>query len=321
MEVGQELNIAGEDYRILEVGSVDRQKGSEDREIAKAFNLKRGAPAVIKPLTNDPLRRFRLNQAIAMLNLMETALGEFDVPEFWCGRREDGDLTPVEYIEGVSLQQKLDALHRAKYPKYAAIVDFTYDMAEGGLEHMGTLPNGIIHRDIKPSNLLRRPDGTIISIDWEQGGTPQSIKEEYDQFQGMRLGTPDFMTPDHIRDDRIPDETTDKAALSFACQFALNNSNPIVNHDNLNGTFIAIASGGYRKIFRAARADFEARMIAATRREKNADNKVKLEAALPKFKRVRRWLANAQRYRSEDRPSTVPIHLQILRDTGNITEV
>jgi serine/threonine protein kinase len=112
-----------------------------------------------------------------------------------------------EYIEGVTLRQKVEA----DGPQSAReAVDVALQIANA-LVHASR--RGVIHRDIKPSNIILTPQGRAKLVDmglarrFERGGDHGLTQS------GMTLGTFDYISPEQARDPRDVDVRSDLYSL------------------------------------------------------------------------------------------------------------
>ena len=160
------------------------------------------AVKVLHPhLANHDESRARLEreaQAVAKLR-HENILEIFD----YSGPDSPESFIVTEFIHGPTLTQFLK-LHPIPLPEVAAMIASEVARA---LEHAHGL--GVIHRDVKPENVMFRPDGRIVLTDF---GIAQIVDKERMTVTGQLLGSPAYMSPEHVEGGRI-DFRTDV----FAC--------------------------------------------------------------------------------------------------------
>lgn len=93
----------------------------------------------------------------------------------------------MKYVESGSLADRLSGWY---WPaSYRTIIDIVLQAAEG-LDYLHRL--GIVHRDIKPANLLLSYDHQVLLTDF---GIAQFLEQA---FQGMIVGTPEYIAPEAI---------------------------------------------------------------------------------------------------------------------------
>ncbi|MFC5865215.1 serine/threonine protein kinase [Acidicapsa dinghuensis] len=129
---------------------------------------------------------------------------------FQVGQESGSSYLVMEFVDGRDLEKILDS--RRGPLKIPEAVDI-------GMQVLGALgfahANGIIHRDIKPSNVLLDNDGHAKLMDFgiaKAAGATRSVTQV-----NSRLGTPDYMSPEQIRNPRDVNSRSD--IYSFGCMF------------------------------------------------------------------------------------------------------
>ena len=111
----------------------------------------------------------------------------------------------MEYIPGESLAAKLE-----KSPTGLAIADavrYARDIADPlCAAHL----RGIIHRDLKPHNVMIREDGKVFVMDF---GLVRLEAEESISLSGVPMGTPVYMSPEQLADQKRIQAATDIYSL------------------------------------------------------------------------------------------------------------
>ena len=108
-------------------------------------------------------------------------------------RFEDQLVLVVEFIEGTSLRDKLEAPGIT----LAQAIDYTVQMLSAlGYAHA----QGVIHRDIKPSNAMIASSGTVKLLDF---GLATSGHDPYLTQPGTLLGSPHYMSPEQARGEHV----------------------------------------------------------------------------------------------------------------------
>ena len=131
---------------------------------------------------------------------------------------QDGQLFfAMEYVEGQSLQlkldlkDKLDAVDAIEYCRMAAL----------GLREAQR--HGYTHRDIKPSNLLVDGNGVVKLVDF--GIVKEQKGSSAETGQDVVLGTPYYMSPEQARGDPV-DFRSDIYALGVTLHHLVTGSPP-----------------------------------------------------------------------------------------------
>lgn len=118
------------------------------------------------------------------------------------GSHNEINYLAAEYIPGGTLKEVMR--HGLSV---AAALDMTCDLARG-LDYAHR--KGFVHRDVKPGNILFKNDGTPVLADF---GIAKAINAESGAtMAGTSIGTPDYMSPEQARADKV-DGRTDLYAL------------------------------------------------------------------------------------------------------------
>jgi serine/threonine-protein kinase len=109
----------------------------------------------------------------------------------------------TEFIHGRTLKSFL-VEHPLEYPELAEMIASELGRALGHAHEFG-----VIHRDIKPENVMIRDDGLVKLTDF---GIAQIVDKERMTVTGQLLGSPAYMSPEHV-EGRPLDFRTDVFAL------------------------------------------------------------------------------------------------------------
>lgn len=98
--------------------------------------------------------------------------------------KDDSGIYIIEsYIEGISLQKKLDNLERFDVDK---VIDYSLQLSEVLIYLHNMKPKAIIHKDIKPSNIIITEYDKLVLIDFgiseELGGAKNNLKAGTDAY-------------------------------------------------------------------------------------------------------------------------------------------
>ena len=154
---------------------------------------------------------------------------------------QDGRLYfAMEYVPGTDLATHL--LDRGALPIETAC-RYAAQLAEG-LQHISSL--GLVHRDVKPGNILVTEDGSTVKLvdlglarfdhpDWEIEGSDLTQV-------GMMIGTPDYVSPEQIRDSRAADIRSDLYSLGCTLYHMLTGRVPFAGPDVRDKLYLQQAS-------------------------------------------------------------------------------
>lgn len=110
----------------------------------------------------------------------------------------------LDFIEGSTLEQ-LRSEHRLSQ---SDVLDYLRQVADI-LEYLHAQSPPIVHRDIKPRNLIRRPDGSIVLVDF--GSVRDRLKTE---GGSTVVGTFGYMAPEQFQGRAMPASDTYGAAAT-----------------------------------------------------------------------------------------------------------
>jgi len=156
----------------------------------------------------------------------------------WRGER----FISQEYVDGVDLASALETVRRL-HPRIAALV--ALELARG-LEEIHA--RGIVHRDLKPSNVLLGRGGEAkiadfgIALDGKAKGLTQV---------GQAVGTPDYMSPEQLRGERV-DLRSDVFAFGVLLYEMLTGEPPFPDREEGPSLLSRMETGRYSAVRRFA---------------------------------------------------------------------
>ncbi|HEU4640971.1 MAG TPA: protein kinase, partial [Gemmatimonadaceae bacterium] len=179
--------LFAERFEILEVvgsGGMGTVYRARDRELGEDIAIKVIRPRLLA--ADDTLgERFtteiRLARRISHENVVRTHdLGEWEGVSF----------VTMEYVEGITLRQLIDARGRVGVSATLAVARQLASALDAAHAH------GVIHRDIKPANLLLDGAGVLKVMDF--GIARLAERSSAITQVGIVLGTPDYMPPEQL---------------------------------------------------------------------------------------------------------------------------
>ncbi len=147
----------------------------------------------------------------------------------------------LERLEGCDLEELL------RVERQLAIgdaVDYVLQALQG-LAHAHTL--GVVHRDLKPANLFlsHQSDGSAIIKILDFGIAKLSASSTEDEpvtrktQPGQAVGTPMYMSPEHVRNEKFVDHRTDIWAMGVVLYELITGQTPF-EADGIGETFGAV---------------------------------------------------------------------------------
>jgi serine/threonine-protein kinase len=187
-------------YTILEklgeggMGVVYRARDTKlDRDVALKF-----LPAHLAASEQDKARFVQEAKAAAALNHPNVCsiidIQEHEVAAASGSRPEQTMFIVMEYVDGMTLRQKMDAAGGGQpYPMRQAI-ELGIQVADGlAAAH----EKGIVHRDIKPENIMVRKDGIAQIMDFGLAKLRGNISRM--TKAGSTVGTAGYMSPEQVQ--------------------------------------------------------------------------------------------------------------------------
>jgi len=152
-------------------------------------------------------KRFE-QEAQAMANLDHPAI--ISVHDF--GETANGQLYFVmEFVDGMDVHQYLQH-HGDKLPQESALTITAHVLDALDYAHS----HGIAHRDIKPANILLNHEGRVKIADFglaKKFGDAATLSTPALTLANVAVGTPDFVAPEALDSDQVPDHRADLYAV------------------------------------------------------------------------------------------------------------
>jgi serine/threonine-protein kinase len=194
-----------------------------------------------------------------------------------------------EYVDGLDAASALEKAGPFP-PRIAALV--ALEIAHG-LEELHA--RGLVHRDLKPDNVLLGRGGEVKIADF---GIAHDPKEPSLTDTGVSMGTPDYMSPEQLRGERV-DYRSDLFALGALLYELVSGKPPFLQPDPADSQaepsrLLRIEQGRYRPLRSAARGTPRA-LARITSRCLRANPKRRIGSAAELRRRLERHLGAAWR--------------------------
>lgn len=144
----------------------------------------------------------------------------------------------MEFVDGISVSEFLKQRGQLEIPEACDIIL----QAAAGLSHAHE--NGLIHRDVKPSNLIIDSTGRVRLLDMGLACFNERRADETElTHDGQVMGTPDYMSPEQLRDSRSVDTRTDIYSLGATFYKLLTGRAPFADEEHPTPTSRIMAVG------------------------------------------------------------------------------
>ena len=215
-----DFSIIGREFGNYKVERSLGAGGMGEVYLAYDSKLKRSVALKILPAEfiadAERIRRFeREARMISALN------HPFIVTIYDVGSADGVNYIATEYVEGETVRELIN--RGVDLKQTLSIISQTCEALAAA--HKA----GIIHRDIKPENIMIRPDGFVKVLDF--GLAKLNDHAEFQQslsnytLQGVIIGTPAYMSPEQVSDDKI-DHRTDLWSVGVVLYEMLTGKNP-----------------------------------------------------------------------------------------------
>jgi ferric-dicitrate binding protein FerR (iron transport regulator)/tricorn protease-like protein len=141
-----------------------------------------------------------------------------------CGQQDDLYYMVMEFVDGQSFQDLIDAKGAIPIPAALEVIRAVADALGSAQKQVG-----IIHRDIKPDNVMLTSDGKIKVADL---GLAKIVADQQQKSiegataAGVAMGTPHYMSPEQCMDARSVDHRADIYSLGATLYYAISGTMP-----------------------------------------------------------------------------------------------
>jgi len=188
-------------YEVIEElgkGGMGRVYRVSDKTLGQDIALKILKPEIADDKTT--IQRFRNELLLTRLISHRNVCRIYDLSE-----SEGVQFISMEYVSGENLKNSLRMMERLTLGKTIAIAR---QICEGlGEAHR----LGVVHRDIKPQNIMIDREGNVRIMDF---GIARSLKSEGITDRGIRIGTPEYMSPEQV-EGKPADQRSDIYSLGI----------------------------------------------------------------------------------------------------------
>lgn len=175
--------------------------GAVYKGVQKSLNRLVAIKVLPPDMARDPsfAERFK-EEALSMAKLSHPGI----VSVYDAGKTKDGLLYfMMEFVEGTDVAHLIEQEHRIE-PKQA--LEITVAVCEAlAYAH----DSGVIHRDIKPSNIMLDRHQRVKITDFGLAKQAEETNDERRTRSRVTIGTPDFLAPEALTTDAVPDHRMD----------------------------------------------------------------------------------------------------------------
>lgn len=143
----------------------------------------------VKASENDKAYKMFYQEALTLASITNPNV----VRIYSSGVHNDNPYLVMEYVKGESLK---DTIKKNSY----LLVDEVYAYMKQIINGLSACHNvNIVHRDIKPQNIIKKPDGTIVLIDFGIALITEKDKNLYEEDGSSITGTVHYLAPELVK--------------------------------------------------------------------------------------------------------------------------